>query len=129
MDMSASIEASLTETILVYKPLIETALAYADHSHSFDHIVAMVLTNKLKLYPLDNSFILMEIVQSPNWGSYHCFLAGGVLSELVAAQRQIAEDGHKLGAKKLTFTGRRGFGKALASVGWKETHIHMSYPL
>lgn len=120
---------SLTEHLIRYKPQIEKALATAGEAHSFDHVVAGVLSGRLHFYPLENSFVLMELRKYGNWSAYHCFLAGGVFEEINALTQQAAENGKQLGATKLTLTGRKGFGRKLVDHGWKLTHVHMEYPI
>ncbi len=120
---------SITEVMLRYKPEIEAALAYADHSHSFDQIVHAVLSGKLHFYPLESSFVIMEHRQYPNWSSYHCFLAGGRFDEINALTVTASENARKLGASKLTLTGRKGVARILPKHGWKLTHVLMEHPL
>jgi len=121
---------TLTETLIRYKRGIEAALRHGEHSHSFDDIVRGVLTGQLHFYPLtDTSFAIMERQEYPNLSVYHCFLAGGDLADLVAAQGMISDNGGKLGCTKLTMMGRRGFARALPAHGWRETHVRMELPL
>ncbi len=120
---------SLTETVLRYKPQIEAALSHADFSHSFDQITCAILSGKLHFYPLENSFVIMELRKFGNWSSYHCFLAGGSFEEINALTETAAENGRKLGAVKLTLTGRRGFERKLKKYGWEATHVMLQRPL
>lgn len=120
---------SLTEHLIRYKPQIEAALKHADNSYTFDQIVHGVLSGKLRFFPNGDSFALMEIHTYPNWRSFHCFLAGGKLSEILELQPLMLEHGKELGCKRLTLTGRRGFGRVLKKHGWELSHVQMSHPI
>ena len=119
--------SSLTEMLLRYKDGIEAALKYSGYSHSFDDIVGAVVLGRAHFYPLsDDSFAIMEVKTYPQYKEYHCFLAGGNLDDLVAAQDMIGENGIALGCSDLSIMGRRGFARALKRHGWKETHVRMT---
>ncbi|WP_164658252.1 hypothetical protein [Tropicibacter sp. Alg240-R139] len=121
---------SITENLLDFKPLIERALVVAEGSHTFDQIVHGVLGGQYHFYPLNSSFIIMEVIVYPMRKSYHCFLAGGNTEELLAAQKGfIADNARALHCDRLSFTGRKGFARRLKDEGWKEKSVHMTFPL
>lgn len=104
------------------KHLIEAALEYAEGTHTFDDVVAMVLSGKLMWSALPNSFIITEIVVYPQQKHLHGFLAGGDLSEIRDCQERLLDFARAAGCSTITLSGRRGWVKALFDLGWKESH-------
>lgn len=104
---------------------IEKALSYGGNSHSFDHIVGQVLQGRLHFYPLPNSFIIMEVINSPNFSVYHAFLAGGNLEEITDFQETLVKNAKQLECKALSMSGRRGWEKALKPLGWQHKLSHL----
>lgn len=116
----------ITETLLRYRDVIERALRYADMSHSFDHIVQGVLNGQYHFYPVsERTCIIMEVRDVPNWRFYHVFIAGGDLQEIRDYEPIIIENANRLGASKLTATGRPGFARVSAKHGWCLAHVHL----
>lgn len=101
---------------------IEAALSYAEHSHSFDDIVSRVLMETVDFYPLENSFIIMEIHEYPNYRAYHGFLAGGNWEEIMAFQPKMLEIAKAFGCRYLSISGRHGWTKVMKDFGWKHQY-------
>lgn len=129
MNMHLELPASTTEKVLEYKHLIESALRHSDYAHTFDDIVRGVLNGNLHFYPLDRAFVIMEVTKYSRWSAYHCFLAGGELSSILSVQPAMQANARKLGAKKITLTGRKGFTRVLPQHGWTHTLCLMELPL
>lgn len=102
---------------------IEAALEYAQHSHTFDDIVAMVMHGQLRLWSLPNSVMLTEVITYPRYKTYHVFLGGGDLQEILDMHPQIEQAAREAGCSKLSVTGRHGWKKALQAHGWVPAHI------
>lgn len=114
--------AELMKQMLDRKHMIEAALAYAEGTHTFDDIVAMVLQNRLYWMALPNSFIITEIVTYPRMKHLNGFLAGGDLEEIRKQQYRLIEAAQLAGCSAITLSGRRGWVKALRDLGWRESH-------
>lgn len=108
-----------------YKLDIEKALEYGGNSHSFDDIVGQVLQGRLHFYPLENSFVIMEVHKYPNFNVYHGFLAGGKLEEIIAFQDTLVGNAKQLNCKGISISGRRGWEKALKPLGWRHQLSHL----
>jgi hypothetical protein len=102
---------------------IEAALEYAQHSHTFDDVVAMVLHGHLRLWSLPNSVMLTEIITYPRYKVYHIFLGGGDLQEILAMHPQVEQAAREAGCVRLSVTGRQGWAKPLKAHGWIPTHL------
>lgn len=102
---------------------IDAALSYSSYSHSFDTIVAMIMTGKLKFIPLEKSFLITEFHTTPNYTTYHVFLAGGDLEELMAYQPELEKTAKEANCKYLSLTGRRGWEKPLKTQGWRLQYV------
>ena len=102
---------------------IEAALSYGSNSHTFDNIVSLVLLGRVQFIPLEKSFLITEVHTMPNYKTYHVFLAGGDLEELMAYQPQLEANAAKANCKYLSLTGRRGWEKPLKTQGWSLKYV------
>lgn len=118
----ASKYIALANSLLERRRHIEAALEYADGTHTFDDVVDMVMTGRLFWHPLPNSFMVMEIIDYPRAKHLHVFLAGGDLDEIRATQPDLVDMAKANGCSAVSLGGRRGWVKALATQGWKESH-------
>jgi len=116
----------LCEDLLKYRIDIEASLVYADNSHTFDDVSNMVVSGRLHLYPLANSFVIMERQQYPQHAVYHCFLAGGDKYEIEAAEPMILANAKALKCKHMTIVGRGGWVRELRHNGWKHKYSVLS---
>jgi len=110
--------ASLASDLLKYRLDIENALMYARNSHSFDDIVDLVVTGRVHFYPLDHSFVLMEVQNYPQHKVYHVFLAGGQMPEIIKTHTKLLENARSLDCKYVSICGRKGWERALSAEGW-----------
>jgi hypothetical protein len=115
----AEVVIDLMSLLLKYRVDIEAALGYADHSHTFDNIVDMVVTGAAHFYPLENSFVLMEVLTYPQHKNYHVFLAGGTKEEILDVHPWMLENARKLNCKYVTVCGRLGWVRELKRHGWE----------
>lgn len=107
-----------------YKTYIESALEYADQSHSFDDICDLVEKGLLQFWPGPNSAILTEIIAYPRYRVLNFFLAGGTLSELEVMYSAIESWGAAQGCDRAVLTGRKGWERTfLARKGWNPTLV------
>ena len=104
-----------------FRSVIEEALFYANNSHSFDHICERVIRGDLLMYPLENSVLLCEISTYPNFKTFHVYLGGGDLQEMLDAQDLIEADGRLFGCKFVSMTGRLGWKPHFEKRGWKHS--------
>lgn len=117
----------LAESLLERRRHIEAALAYAEGTHTFDDIVCMVVTGRLMWWPLPNGFMATEVVEYPRAKHMNAFLAGGDLDEIRAMQDQLVAVAKLAGCTAITISGRRGWVKALTSLGWQESHTSIVF--
>ena len=111
---------ALAKSIHDRKHHIEEALSFASGTHNLDDIVYMILQDKLLWWPLDNGFMVTEIVTYPRQRHLNVFLAGGDLDEIRAMQEPLVTAAKALGCCALTLGGRKGWVKALKQLGWKD---------
>ena len=109
--------------------LIADALAYAEGTHTVDDIVKMIVSGRLSWWPLENSFLITEIVLYPQTRHLNVFLAGGDLAEIKAQHDNLIEAARLAGCSAVTLSGRRGWVKALRDIGWAESHTTMFTPV
>ena len=101
-----------------FRTEIEEALAYADNSHTFDRICERVIHGDLLMYVFDNSVLLCEISEYPNFKTFHVYLGGGDLKEMLDAQEIIEADAILFDCKYVSMTGRIGWKPHFEKRGW-----------
>lgn len=112
-----------------WRTTIEKALVHAQHTHTFDDIVGMVLSNRVLFFPYDDCFLVMEKVTYPRFSTFHCFLAGGAMEAVMARQEEMREIGQQLECKYLSIAGRKGWLRQLESRGWRHVSSAMFMPI
>jgi hypothetical protein len=102
---------------------IAAALA-RDETHSKADIWNMIESGAAQLHALPHSGCVTIIETHPN--GVRClrwWLAGGDLTELLNYEPLIAEWARSLGCTKATLTGREGWAKPLAPLGFKKSSV------
>lgn len=100
------------------RPLLEPALSYGGNTHNYIDIVNLVLVNTLHLWTTPNSAMVTEFHRYPNKTYLHIFLAGGDLQEIKDNHDRVVGFAQATGCSGLTLTGRPGWIKALADLGF-----------
>ena len=108
---------------------IEAALAYAPGTHTFDDVAGMIETGRLQLWPAMHGCLVTEIVDYPQKRVLNVFLAGGTLSQLFDMDPDVQAWAKAMGCTTATMHGRRGWTRALADLGWRETLTTMEKDL
>lgn len=103
---------------------IEAALEYADGSHSFEDICALVEAGGLQFWPGPNSVIITEIIEYPRYRVLVFFLAGGNLTELERMYPAVEAWGQAQGCDRAVFTGRKGWERTfMARKNWAPIQV------
>lgn len=118
IDVASQVIRLLTD-LKRWKPEIEAAMQRIDGMHTFDSIVTSVLRGERHFYSFDECFIIMEYVQFPGYSVYHCFLAGGSTSAIIATEPQMMQNAKGAGCKYLSISGRVGWERRLKHEGWR----------
>ena len=119
-------ERNFDLALLPYKAHLEAALAYADMSHTFEDVVALVASGAAQAWPGPASIIITEIVTFPRWSVLNFFLAAGRMSELQAMTPHILDWAKAHGCTRATLVGRKGWARSfLTSTGWREKPVRI----
>lgn len=110
-----------------YRLLIESALAYADSTYTFEDVVAEVEGDRAQFWPGPNSCIVTQIDENPQRKILHFFLAAGNSVELKAMEPGVIQWGIGEGCTLARLVGRRGWERSfLTDIGWtRSDHIIM----
>lgn len=111
--------AGVLKAMALRRHLISDALVYTPGTHTYDQLVAMVLSGRVVFWALKSSFMITEVHTYPNAKHFHIFLAGGNLEELVAMHEDVLPLARALDCDKLTLAGRTGWQRALQPHGWQ----------
>ena len=98
--------------------LLEPALSYGGNTHNYIDIVNGVLGGKYHIWSTPSSAMITEFHIYPNKRYLHIFLAGGDLEEIKSNHDRVVEYAKFSGCAGLTLTGRPGWIKALADLGF-----------
>ena len=109
--------------LLRVRPFLEPALPYTGGTHDYVHIVNGVLSGALQLWPTENAALITEFHNFPNKRALHIFLAGGDLNEIKSLHDDVVEFAKAAGCDGLSLTGRPGWVKALADLGFAKNGL------
>ena len=98
---------------------IESALEYGGGTHTFEDVKCGIIAGKSQLWPAANSCLVTEITKHPQKKVLHIFFGGGDLEEIKSMQPDVIAWAKSQDCESLTMTGRKGWSKALADIGWK----------
>ena len=110
---------------------IEDALEYSGGTHTFDDIVAGVLTGRMQLWAGEKGCGITEVVFFPRKKSLHAFLLGGDLQQILDFEESMAEFGRANGCSTMTGAGRPGWDRVMSRIGhgWERAHVVIERPL
>ena len=106
------------------KPWIEAALEYSGGTHAFEDVEKGIHEIRMQLWPAPRGCMVTEIVVYPRKRFLNLFLAGGELDQLLDMDADVkawAKDARLL---RLQMSGRLGWKKPLAPLGWKTQHVN-----
>ena len=106
------------------RPWIEAALSYSGNTHHFEDIVAGVKSGTMQLWPARHSCLVTELVIYPRKKLLNIFLAGGKITELMSMQEDVQRWAIREGCDGGMISGRKGWEKPLAKLGWKFQHVY-----
>lgn len=111
--------SDLVSALTHWQSEINEALARAQHSHSFDDVVRMTMAGKLAMFTYPDAFMLMEVVDYPQFKVWHCFLAGGNRDAITATESQHGAIALAMDCKYIGFSGRKGWDHEASKRGWE----------
>ena len=101
----------MSDTPANVKALLESALVYADKSHTADDVAQLVAEGKLQAWYGPGAVVITEVITYPQYRVCNVFLAAGSLREIQAMQPGIEEWARSQGCARMVFTGRKGWGR------------------
>lgn len=107
------------------RPWIEAALAQGCGTHTFEDVAEGIRTGVMQLWPAVDACAVTEIAVYPQRKMLNCFLAGGNMARLKAMAPAMEEWARLQGCDGTELTGRRGWSRALADLGYREAAIVM----
>lgn len=105
-----------------YRLLIESALVYGNHTHTFDDVVREVEAGEAQFWPGPASCIVTQIDDQPQRKVLVFWLAAGNSVELKAMEPMVVEWGKEEGCTLARMAGRKGWARSfLTDTGWQDT--------
>ena len=111
------------------KPWLEAALEYGGGTHTFDDIVKGVQEGRMQLWPAPRGCIVTEIVVYPRVKAINIFLAGGELDQILDMDADVKAWAKAQGCTIAQMSGRLGWKKPLAPLGWELQHANFQKEL
>ena len=114
------------EAMLPYRKMLVEALEHSGGSHTFQNIVDSVQQEVMQFWPMEKSCLVTEVINYPNIKCLHIFLAGGDLQEIKSINNTLEFLCQEIGADYISLSGRRGWIKALADIGYELSHVTLA---
>ena len=114
------------EAMLPYRKMLVEALEHSGGSHTFQDIVNAVEMQSMQFWPMERSCLVTEVINYPNLKTLHIFLAGGDLQEIKSIDNTLEFLCQEIGADYISLSGRRGWIKALADIGYELSHVTLA---
>jgi len=114
------------EAMLPYRKMLVEALNHSGGSHTFQNIVDAVQNEVMQFWPMEKSCLGTEVINYPNLKTLHIFLAGGDLEEIKSIDSTLEFLCQEIGADYISLSGRRGWIKALADIGYELSHVTLA---
>ena len=126
MKLEALKAATPLEAMLPYRKMLVEALEHSGGSHTFQNIVDSVQQEVMQFWPMEKSCLVTEVINYPNLKTLHIFLAGGDLQEIKSIDNTLEFLCQEIGADYISLSGRRGWIKALADIGYELSHVTLA---
>ena len=126
MKLEALKAATPLEAMLPYRKMLVEALNHSGGSHTFQNIVDSVQQEVMQFWPMEKSCLVTEVINYPNIKCLHLFLAGGDLQEIKSIDSTLEFLCQEIGADYISLSGRRGWIKALADIGYELSHVTLA---
>lgn len=114
------------EAMLPYRKMLIEALEHSGGSHTFQNIVDSVQNEVMQFWPMEKSCLVTEVINYPRLKTLHIFLAGGDLEEIKSINNTLEFLCQEIGADYISLSGRRGWIKALADIGYELSHVTLA---
>lgn len=114
------------EAMLPYRKMLIEALEHSGGSHTFQNIVDSVQNEVMQFWPMEKSCLVTEVINYPRLKTLHIFLAGGDLEEIKSIDNTLEFLCQEIGADYISLSGRRGWIKALADIGYELSHVTLA---
>jgi len=103
---------------------LQKALDLAGNTHDISDVVQMHDDGKIHWAHNGDGSIIAEIHDFPRRRAVHLWLVSGELRDVLALEPSVIAWGRENGCTLATATGRRGWGRAAAPLGWRPAWHH-----
>lgn len=98
---------------------LQAALDVAGNTHTLGDVMQMILDGRAQLHESPEAVIVTEVHVSPRMKAVHLWLATGSIEGVVALSEEVLEWAKTVGCTSATITGRKGWEKVGAPLGWR----------
>lgn len=98
---------------------LQAALDVAGNTHTLGDVMGMILTGRAQLWESEEAVIVSEVHESPRVKAVHLWLATGTIAGVTDLSEVVLEWAKSVGCTSATITGRKGWEKVGAPLGWR----------
>jgi hypothetical protein len=102
---------------------LQEALDFGGNTHDLPDIAWMHDNGKCQVWADDDGIIVTEVHEYPRIKVLHFWLAAGKKEAVICLSHRAMEWGRKIGCRKATLAGRKGWLKVLADEGWRASKL------
>jgi hypothetical protein len=111
------------------RQLLARALEHAPETHTLEDVIDQIARGDAQVWQTEESVLVTEVYDTPRMRVIHVWLAAGEMGEVIALSHQALSWGRKLGCKRASLAGRRGWERKLAAEGWTPELTLMGKPI
>ena len=97
---------------------LEKALVHSGATHTLRDVLDKIVSGDAQAWESEGAVLITELRETPQMRVLHFWLAAGELEDVISLSEKVIEWGRGVGCKRASLSGRRGWEKVLAPVGW-----------
>jgi hypothetical protein len=102
---------------------LQVALDLAGNTHELFDIAEMVKTGKAQMFADEDGIVITEVHEYPRVKVLHFWLAAGEKEAVIKQSHRAYEWARRIGCRKATLAGRKGWMRVLADEGWRASKL------
>ena len=104
---------------------LEKALQHSGGTHTLQNVGEKVAAGKAQYWQKGSAVVITELLETPQMRVLHFWLVTGELQDVIVLSEKVIAWGRRVGCKRATLAGRRGWEKVLAGSGWSPELVLM----
>jgi hypothetical protein len=102
---------------------LQEALDLAGNTHDQSDIAQMIKDGRAQMFADENGIVITEVHEYPRVKVLHFWLAAGEKEAVIKQSHRAYEWARRIGCRKATLAGRKGWMRVLADEGWRASKL------